>query len=94
MLRGGKVTIGLLPVAIHPYAVSQTGLLKIDDTFYSCRVSDMTRTGARLRLDHLVDLPQKFSLQLTRDAKVLRCCFLIWQEGQDASVSFDEVPRC
>ena len=71
-------------------AFNHAGFVKIDEAFYPCQVFDMTLTGARLRLDLLMDLPPSFSLQLTRDGKALRACSLIWQEGHDASVSFGE----
>ena len=71
-------------------AFNHAGFVKIDESFYRCWVSDMTRTGARLTLEHPIDLPQTFSLQLTRDGKVLRSCSLIWQDGYGASVSFGE----
>ena len=70
------------------HAFNHAGVLKIDEAFYPCQVSDMTVTGARLLLDHLMDLPDTFTLQLTLAGKVVRPCYLIWQEGKEAGVSF------
>ena len=73
----------------NPQTFRHKGFLKIDQAFYPCRVSDMTTTGARVILDHLMDLPDNFTLQLTLAGKVVRpCCYLIWQEGRVAGVSF------
>jgi hypothetical protein len=71
-----------------PEAFNHAGWVKVDEAFYACSVIDMTRTGARLILEHPLDLPDAFSLQLTRDGKVLPSCILIWQDGEAASVSF------
>ena len=49
----------------NPQAFKHDGFLKIDEAFYSCRVYDMTVTGAHVILDHLRDLPDTFTLQLT-----------------------------
>ena len=71
-------------------AFNQSGLLKIHEVFYPCQIFDMTLTGARLRLELLMELPPSFPLHLTRDGKAPRACSLIWQDGHDAGVSFGE----
>ena len=72
-----------------PYAFNHAGLLKIDEAYYPCQAYDMTVTGARLILDHPMDLPDTFTLQLTLAGQVVRPCYLIWQEGREAGVSFE-----
>ena len=72
----------------NPQAFKHDGFLKIDEAFYSCRVYDLTVTGAHVILDHLRDLPNTFTLQLTLGGQVARPCYLIWQEGHNAGVSF------
>ena len=74
---------------LSPRAFKHAGFLKIDEAFYPCQVYDMTVTGARLILDHLMDLPDTFTLQLTLAGQVVRPCFLIWQEDREAGVSFE-----
>ena len=74
----------------NPQAFKHAGYLKIEETYYPCEVYDMTVTGARLILDHLImDLPNTFTLQLTLAGQVVRPCYLIWQEGREAGVSFE-----
>ena len=72
----------------NPQAFQHKGFLKIDQAIYPCRVSDMTTTGAHVILDHLMDLPDTFTVQLTLAGQVVRPCYLIWQEGHKAVVSF------
>jgi hypothetical protein len=49
----------------------------------------MSMTGARLDLAYPFDLPDTFTLQLTLAGAVVRPCYLIWQEGGEAGVSFE-----
>ena len=71
-------------------ALKHPGFVKIDDQqFYRCQVHDMSMTGARLDLAYPFDLPDAFTLQLTLAGEVVRACYLIWQEGGKASVSFE-----
>ena len=72
----------------NPQASRHKGFLKIDQAFYHCQVFEMTSTGARVILDQLMDLPETFTLQLTLAGQVVRPCYLIWQEGRVAGVSF------
>ena len=72
---------------LRQVAFCQDGFVKIDEQFYRCHVSDMTITGARIRLVYPMELPASFSLQLTRDREIEYPCSLIWQEDADACVS-------
>ena len=69
-------------------AYKHAGFVKIDEQFYPCLVHDMNWTGAHLDLDHPFELPDTFTLQLNMRGEVVRTCYLIWQEGERASVSF------
>ena len=46
-------------------------------------------TGARLGLAYPFDLPDTFTLQLTIAGAAVRSCYLIWQEGGEAGMSFE-----
>ena len=73
----------------NPIAFKRAGYVKIDEAFYPCQVRDMTVTGARLDLAYPFELPDTFTLQLTLGGQVVRPCYLIWQEDQEAGVSFE-----
>ena len=72
----------------NPQAFRHKGFVKIDHALYPCQVYEMTSTGARVILDRLMDLPDRFTLQLTLGGQVVRSCYLIWKEGREAGVSF------
>ena len=72
-----------------PKAFNHAGFVKIDEQFFPCQVYEMSVTGARLDLAHPFDLPNTFTLQLTLAGQVVRPCYLIWQEGSEAGVSFE-----
>ena len=76
-------------VRLSTRALNHVGFLKIDEAFYPCQVYDVTVTGARMILDTPMELQDTFTLQLTLGGQVVRPCFLIWQEGREAGVSFE-----
>lgn len=51
-------------------------------------VRNVSAGGAQLELAQEVDLPNLFSLALTRDGQVRRACKKIWQFATVAGVSF------
>lgn len=69
---------------------SHAGFVKIDNSYYPCQVSEFTRIGAKVRLEVMMGLPDKFSMQFTRDGRVSRACSLISQDRYEAYVSFDQ----
>jgi hypothetical protein len=56
----------------------------------ACTVRDISKTGAGLKLDQDVPLPQSFLLALTRDGNVRRVCELVWQLSVVAGVRFSD----
>jgi PilZ domain len=64
------------------------GFVKTDNETYPCRFSDMSRTGATIIFEGPIDLPDRFSIQLTSDGKVSRDCVVQWHEGIKIGVSF------
>ena len=72
----------------RPKGFKHAGLLKIDEQFYPCQIYDMTISGARFDLANPFDLPDTFTLQLSLGREIVRPCYLIRQDGREASVSF------
>lgn len=54
----------------------------------SCTVSDVSETGARLKVDTPDELPEKFILLLTASGKTRRFCRVIWRSKKEAGVKF------
>ena len=72
-----------------PQAFQHRAFLKIDQVVYPCQVFAVNSTGARVILDHPMDLPDTSPLQLKLAGQVVRPCYLIWQEGREAVVLFE-----
>ena len=53
-----------------------------------CTMLDVSATGAKLRLNDCVELPELFTLLLSRDGRVRRHCKLEWQRGDHVGVAF------
>ena len=56
----------------------------------ACTVRDISKTGAGLKLDQDIPLPQSFLLALTRDGNVRRLCELVWQFSVVAGARFSD----
>ena len=56
---------------------------------HPCSVVDVSRGGARIRLNADVQLPDSFSLLFNRVGSVRRACRVIWRRGGDLGVAFD-----
>jgi hypothetical protein len=54
----------------------------------SCTVTDVSESGARLKIDKPDELPEKFVLVLTTTGKARRLCRVIWRSKKDAGVKF------
>jgi hypothetical protein len=54
-----------------------------------CRLRDISATGARLASLPEDDLPARFLLSLSRDARVRRTCTVKWQNDQEIGVQFE-----
>ena len=72
----------------NPKGYKHPGFVKIDEQFYPCQIHDMTMSGARLEISLPFALPDTFTLQLNLGGEVVKPCYLIRQEGGQASVSF------
>ena len=53
-----------------------------------CTVSDVSESGARLKVDRPGELPEKFILLLTASGKTRRLCRVIWRSKKEAGVKF------
>lgn len=53
-----------------------------------CTVSDVSESGARLKVDKPDQLPEKFYLLLTTSGKTRRLCRVVWRSKKDAGVKF------
>lgn len=69
--------------------LSHSGLVKFSEETYACDVTNMSTTGATLTFKNMMELPERFTLQLTHDGKVMRTCSVIWEEGMQVGVTFE-----
>jgi len=69
-------------------AFQHSGFVKTDNETYPCLFSNMSRSGATLTFDGPIDLPDRFSIQLTSDGKVFRDCVVQWHDGVQIGISF------
>ncbi|MBN8937947.1 MAG: PilZ domain-containing protein [Rhizobiales bacterium] len=53
-----------------------------------CLIQDISETGARLRLDDDVALPERFLLRLAENRPQSRLCRLVWRDGPALGVAF------
>jgi hypothetical protein len=75
----------------RPYTgFTHGGFVRFDEQIYPCDVTDMTSTGATLSFRMIVELPERFILQLTADGRVSRHCTVTWEEGTKTGVVFDD----
>ena len=71
-----------------PTGFSHSGLVRFDEQFYPCNVTEMSLSGATLTFKMPVELPERFTLQLTA-TNVIRQCRVTWDEGLKFGVVFD-----
>jgi PilZ domain len=55
---------------------------------HSCVVRDIAAGGARIVLDHALNLPEKFALVLSGNSSVHRQCRIVWRSAREAGVIF------
>jgi hypothetical protein len=53
---------------------------------------DVSRGGAKLKLDRSIDLPEQFLISLSERGDVLRLCRLVWRTAGEIGVRFIEPP--
>jgi hypothetical protein len=69
-------------------AFQHFGFVKTGSETYRCRISSMSSAGAAIMFDGPIDLPERFSIQLTSDGKVSRDCVVQWRDGIQIGISF------
>ncbi len=57
----------------------------------ACVLSNISRTGARIRVDNTADLPERLTLLLSSNG-VMRRCRVAWSEGQNVGLEFVREP--
>ena len=63
------------------------GCIIVEGVEYPCEIHDRSVTGARLK-DFRLTLPPEFMLRLIPQSSLAIRCWLIWQDGNEAGVSF------
>jgi hypothetical protein len=58
----------------------------------SCTVKDLSATGARLRVDNTVSIPDTFELLIPLDGLEANC-EVVWRKSNEAGVKFLGAPR-
>jgi PilZ domain len=54
----------------------------------SCRILDISGTGARLGVLQPEELPDQFLLLLSHDGKLFRLCSVVWRRSKAIGVQF------
>jgi PilZ domain len=55
---------------------------------HGCVLSDVSDSGARIRVEDADTIPDCFMLMLARNGKVLRPCRVVWRKPQHLGVTF------
>lgn len=58
------------------------------DPLIGCTIADVSHSGARLVLDNDDNLPDKFTLLLSRNGRARRRCRVVWRTGLTVGVEF------
>jgi hypothetical protein len=73
------------------HKVRLDGVVRLrDGQMCACEVRDISQTGARLRLAVMEELPGEFLLEIPGNAKVMRRCHRVRQEGTTVGVRFSD----
>jgi len=75
----------------RPYdrGFTHAGYVKMGQEVYPCTLTDMSLSGATLNFEGPIDLPDQFTVQLTRDGHVTRRCTVVWNDGVQVGVIFE-----
>ena len=68
--------------------LTHDGIVRIGEEQYTCKITNMSITGAVLTFRGPVDLPARFMLALTPFGQVVRDCTMTWAEGEQIGVVF------
>ena len=87
------MTVPLRSRRLSPSGFSHHGFVRFEEQTYTCQVTNMSVTGAALTFAFAlpVQLPDRFTLQLTLDGRISRACLIIWDDGTKVGVAFDEL---
>ena len=55
---------------------------------HDCLIFDLSSGGARLTIKHQMKLPDRFSVDMSQDGRVIKKCELVWQDELTAGVRF------
>lgn len=71
-------------------AAKQDVWISIDGSFATrqCTLIDISKNGAKLRVDDAAFLQSQFNLKLSRDDRAGRNCKVIWRKGLLCGVEF------
>jgi hypothetical protein len=58
----------------------------------ACRLVDISQSGAKLRLEDVDDMPDTFSLWLTRRGQPRYWCRIVWSSDKSVGVQFETPP--
>src|SRR4029078_7955379 len=71
-------------------AMRFTAWIRLEDgTLHGCALSDISDTGARLRVEDPDKLPDTFMLILSRNGAQKRSCKVMWRKDGELGVAFD-----
>lgn len=58
----------------------------------SCAILDVSDSGARLELETPAEVPDRFHLVLSGNGTPHRACRVIWRDGKQVGVTFENRP--
>jgi hypothetical protein len=61
---------------------------KVPSILEWCTLMDLSKSGARLTISDVYDLPENFALHVTREFKPGRVCRIIWRRDHEVGVEF------
>ena len=56
-----------------------------------CVLADVSDTGGRLDIDNTGDVPETFTLWLSKNGSARRTCRVVWRSERQVGVAFDRV---
>ena len=65
------------------------GYVKVGEESYPCQIFDMSSTSATLFFKNRFELPDRFTVHLGPDGRIVRNCSVSWDEGTHIGVLFD-----
>ena len=72
----------------HEVSMAAKGILSNLDESLDCEIINLSETGAKLRLSHSGDLPEKLKL-FVPETHSFNKCRIVWQENDEIGVRFE-----